>query len=198
VPLEADAVGDHVVTDGRDPLLALDDYLSGHMPEGEAEAFEEELFESAALAEPAGWLDSVAQLGAYLAHRNAFNPGLTQAEVDASLRSGRRITIVDAHESARVGSFQLPRSAEQIIYRLETDLRGVDQLDVELYVGEHLMKVIRDLEFEPEAGVAYLCCETPLAKLAIRAKATSKVVAHVRGERRTLGVFDAVGEITDD
>lgn len=185
----------------RGRLARLDDYVSGHMDDAEAERFEETLFAEAAAHpdrdEDLLFLDRVSRFGHYLDSRNCFHIGATRSEVQALLATGRRIAYVDLGRGD-VPSIRYSRSAEQLIMRLEVGLEGLDSVDVEIHVPGHgHSKTMRDVHYDAHDGELYACCEMPLAVMAAEVNAIWRIVGIEKGRRRTLAELSMPTELLD-
>jgi hypothetical protein len=180
-----------------DRLAELDDYISGAMSDGDAAQFEESLF-----AEPDSddvrWLDAAAQLAAYVQSRGTYQMGITRAQVDEMMKSGRRIAYLDMGRGGPDAFVRLPRSAEQVIMRYEVDVGDVDRIDTEIEVeGYGLIKTIRDVVFDRNDGALFAYCEASLCEVSLRSRATSRVIGYKGNERRELARIEFRGAVVD-
>jgi hypothetical protein len=187
-----------------EPLLRLDDYVTGEMPDAEAAALEEELFAAAADADPsasaftsaglaadAGFLDRLARLVSDPNELPALTGGFSRADVDALLGSPFPVHYVDL--GAGGASVFPPWGPEVkfVIARLAVDLRGFRDIDVEVTAPDGTaVKTFRDVHCA-EDGALYAICHAPLARLAFtRGRSISRVVGTRGGTRETVAVFD--------
>lgn len=178
-----------------DRLSALDDYLSGAMPDAEAEAFEEQLF---AGDSELSFLDDLQRMSAYLIARGTFSMGHTRSEIDELMRN-HSCAIVDCGTGGPTRA-QVSRSAELMLTKIKVDLTGIERVDVENYIdGYGLVKTMRDLRFDPADGELWGVCETPLAVIshAHGIPIRGKVIGIVGGERRVLSESEVVVEFVD-
>jgi hypothetical protein len=180
----------------RDLLGALDDYVSGFMPESEADEFEEALFARAAHDEApeAAFIERLRRDAEWIGRRASFSVGATRAQIEWLLNaSGRRVVFKDlGNGSAPVDIEPLPAGLEFYTYRLGVDLRGYDDVDVvvETPSGEHV-KTFRDVEYDPADGALYGVCEAPLAEISFRrGTIVSKVMAGHGAERKLIATFE--------
>lgn len=189
-----------------EPLLRLDDYVTGDMPEAEAGTFEAELFAAVAsdadapadvfktsgLAADAGFLDRLARLASNPNELAAFAGGFTRAQVDGLLGSPLPVHYVDLGAG---GASMFPAwgaDVKFVIARLAVDLRGWQDVDIEVTTADGTpVKTFRDVHCAPEDGALYAICHAPLAHLAFaRGRSISRVVATRDGTRETVAVFD--------
>ena len=189
-----------------EPLLRLDDYLTGDMPETEAASFEDDLFAAVADAEPsadvfqtsglaadAGFLDRLTRWASDPNEQMAFANGTTRAQVDALLASGMPVHYVDLGAGGASVAFAAWKPGVKIVVaRLSVDLRGWENVDVEVTTADGTpVKTFRDVHCAPEDGALYAVCHEPLARLAFtRGRTISRVVATRGGARETVAVFD--------
>jgi hypothetical protein len=183
-----------------EPLLRLDDYVTGDMREAEAVAFEEELFAAATDADPAastglaadaGFLDRVARFAADPNERQAFT-GSTRADVDALLGSPLPVHYVDLGAGGASVFPSWGPEVKFVIARLSVDVRGWQNVDVEVTTADGTpVKTFRDVHGAPEDGALYAICHAPLARLAFtRGRTISRIVGTRDGTRETVAVFD--------
>jgi hypothetical protein len=172
------------MTAADDSLARLDDYLSAAMSDAQAASFEEELFAEAAAgrAPELGYLDSFFEQAKWFASRGGFSSGAT-AEQIAELRKLPHVHHIDVEADTRVGAW--PVDTQFVVYRLDVDLRGYENIDVELVTpdGEH-RKWFRDLTCDPKDGALYGACDAPLAASAFRFEPLiARIEACRRGQR---------------
>jgi hypothetical protein len=170
-----------------DELTLLDDYLSGAMSDAHAPAFEERLFARAAAgaAPELGYLDAFFDQAHWFAARGGFLSGST-AEVVAELRQLPGVHHIDIEAVTEVSAW--PADTKLVVYRLAVDLRGYENIDVELTTpeGEH-RKWFRDCSYDPADGALYGACDAPLAASSFRAEPLiARVVASRGGKRSTV------------
>jgi hypothetical protein len=189
----------------NEPLLRLDDYVTGEMPETEAAAFEEDLFAAAADADPsvdvfkasglaadAGFLERLARWASH-PNEQAFANGAPRAQIDALLGSGLPVHYVDLGAGgAPVPFVPWKPGVKIVVARLGVDLRGWQDVDVEVAAADGTpVKTFRDVHCAPEDGALYAVCHEPLARLAFaRGRTISRVVGTRGGARETVAVFD--------
>ena len=179
-----------------DDLARVDDYVSGQMPDAEATTFEEELFAAAASGSAAGasFLHELGRLSTWLQRRGLFNVGSTRAQVDAIIASGLKVHLTSIEKVAGVVEFPLwPEDTEIVVTRLDVDLRGYEDVEVQITTTEGVeLKTFRDVTYDPNEGALYAVCEEPLARIALtRGTTVSRVSAVRAGQRETIAVFQS-------
>jgi len=173
-------------------LDELGAYLGGELDAGAEAALEDALFDAPDDPDLA-FLDRLVRHGAHLLGRGTFHSGLTHAEVQALLASGRRVQLLDFGRPGR-GVARVEPDAEQVVTRMElgpSSFTG-DRIDVEMELPDHgITKRVRDVVFDPATGVLYGVCERPLfdtvytvGHLVIRA------IAKRDGKDELLGEYD--------
>ena len=179
----------------RDAFTTLDDYTSGAMTDDEAGDFEEALFAEAARGEAPELTthDQLVELSLHVIGRMGFEVGSTRERVEALRASELRVHYVDLEPGAPTQIPALPAGTQLFAYRLPVDLRGYDQVDVELTTpGGKLIKTFRDVSYDPHDGALYGLCEPPLAELSFRSgPIVAKVMAAREGQPAELvAVFE--------
>lgn len=189
----------------NEPLLRLDDYVTGDMPESEAAAFEEDLFAAAADADPsvdvfkagglaadAGFLDRLARFASKPEELMAFRGGFTRADVDALRGSPLPVHYVDLGAGGASVFPSWDPAVKFVAFRLGVDLRGWQDVDVEVTTADGTpVKTFRDVRCAPEDGALYGICHAPLAEIAFtRGRTISRVVGTRGGTRETVATFD--------
>lgn len=179
------------MTTAHDALAQLDDYLSGSLSDEHAVAYEESLFAAAAAgrAPELTHLDALYQQVAWFAARGGFMAGTT-AEVINHLRTLPRVHYLDI--GADTHTVEWPAETELVVYRVDVDLRGYHDIDVEILnaQGEH-MKWFRDCTFDAADGALYGVCDAPLARSTFRIE---PVIARVHAKRAS-GNREIVAEL---
>lgn len=172
-------------------LLDLDAYVTGEMPDADADALEEALF-AAPEDEDVAVLDRIARHGRHLAAHGTFDMGVTRAEFEAHVaRGGVHVAYGGAPNGTDAEPRQVTVSAS-LPYTctvLDTGILGIDRIDVEIEmveIGE--TKTIRDGVIDPVDGRCYALCEKPLAMIAFGAGKT-----RIRARRRD-GAKDVLAE----
>jgi len=188
-----------------EPLLRLDDYASGDLPDAEASSFEDELFAAAAdreaaadvfarggLAADAAFLDRLTRMTPDPARQGVFAGGATRAQVDALLGSPLPVHYVDLGAGGEHVFQPWKAGVKFVVARLAVDLRGWQDVDVEVTGSDGTsIKTFRDVRCAPEDGALYAVCHEPLARLAFaRGRTISRIVATRAGARETVAVFD--------
>jgi hypothetical protein len=188
-----------------DPLLRLDDYAAGDMPDTEAARFEEELFAAAADADPppamntdegvasgASFLARLIPMAIEVAASGAFAGGATRAQIDALLASGLPVHYVDLGRAGeKVFDGWDPDKVKVVIARLGVDLRGWQDIDVVMTTPDgRPVKTFRDVTCAPEDGALYAVCHEPLARIAFTHRSVATILAVRDGRRETVAVYD--------
>lgn len=185
-------------------LLRLDDYAAGDMPDAEAAAFEDQLFASAADADPPGaatvdygpasdaaFVAGLTPLAIAASASGAFAGGTTRAQIDALLASGLPVHYVDLGTAGeRVFDGWDPAKIKVVVARLAVDLRGWHDIDVEVTAPDgRSVKTFRDVSCAPEDGALYAVCHEPLARLAFTRRSVARIIAARDGRRETVAVY---------
>ena len=188
-----------------EPLLRLDDYAAGDMPEAEAARFEEDLFAAAADADPpagmrvddrlaseAAFVDRLVRMAIDANASGVFAGGATRAQIDALLASGLPVHYVDLGTGGdKVFDAWDPAKVKVVIARLAVDLRGWQDVEVEVTAPDGKpVKTFRDVVCAPEDGALYAVCHEPLARLAFTHRSIARIVASRDGRRETVAVYD--------
>ena len=89
----------------------------------------------------------------------------------------------------------MPADTELVVYRVDVDLRGYENIDVEISSaqGEHL-KWFRDCVFDPADGASYGVCDAPLARSTFRIEPVV-VRVHATRDDGTSGKREIVAEL---
>jgi hypothetical protein len=181
------------MTAADDALTLLDDYLSTAMPDAQAAAFEDALFAEAAAgrAPELGYLDAFFEQARWFASRGGFSSGAT-AELIAELRKQPGVHYIDVERNTEVSAW--PADTKFVVYRLDVDLRGYENIDVELVTpgGEH-RKWFRDVSYDPSDGALYGACDAPLAATSFRHE---PLIARVEASRSETGKREIVAELS--
>jgi len=184
------------MTTATDPLGRLDDYLSGHLGQAEAAAYEDDLFAAAAAGAPESALvdfaDRLARMSAALAAAGGFAGGGTRAQVDELGAAGLRVHYVDLGAGGTVQFPPWQADTQVVVTRLGIDVRGYDTVDVEVETpAGQPVKTFRDVVCDPSDGALYAVCQEPLARLAFqRGRTISRVIGSRGAQRETVAVFE--------
>jgi len=188
-----------------EPLLRLDDYVGGDMPDAEAARLEDELFAAAAEADPpagmrvndglasdATFLERLTRMAITAKEAGVFAGGVTRAQIDALLASPLPVHYVDLGTGGEQVFAQWDRDTVKIVVaRLAVDLRGWQDIDVEVTAPDGTpVKTFRDCICAPEDGALYAVCHEPLARLAFTHHSVARIVATRDGKRETVAVYD--------
>jgi hypothetical protein len=156
------------VSAADDALALLDDYLSAAMSDVHAANFEDQLFADAAegRAPQLTYLDVFFDQAQWFTQRGGFSSGAT-AEQIAELRKLPNVHYIDVEADTRVAAW--PADTKYVVYRLDVDLRGYENIDVAIVTpdGEH-RKWFRDVSYDPKDGALYGACDAPLAASTFR------------------------------
>lgn len=177
-------------------LELLDDYVSGETSDADAASFEEELFARAGggAAPELAFLDGLRGTVRSLVERGTYHLYLTATEVERLRASGAKVQLIDIVDSPEPQRYELARDVDFLIARYPIDLRGVRSLDVEVYLGERLSKVMKDVRFDPADGAAFFCCEGELARKTVGFPTRAKFIATTdSGQRRLVAELDTLG-----
>lgn len=168
----------------------LDDYVRGHMVEGAAHDYEEDLF-TRALSQAAPeltWRDEVARVLQVMKKRGTLNLWLTARGVEELSHSGLRVLrfTIDPQMPTEP---DLASDFDILVTKVPIDLTGVQKLDAEVYSpdGSRLLKTMPDIPFDPADGAVYACCEAELAKAASSVPSLTRVWATDDKGRRLIG-----------
>ena len=167
-------------------LARLDDYVRGQLSEELAEAYEEELFARALVAD-APELKLRGDFSATfreMAARGSIYLWLTERDLPRVLASGLRIVRFEL-DLKNPGVPDLSGEFDMLITRVPIDLSGIRRLDVEVCTptGE-LLKRMPDVAFDPADGAVFACCEAELARVSASANAVTRVWAADEQGRR--------------
>ena len=179
------------MTSGDDLLALLDDYQSQAMSDAHAADFEERFFAEAAegRAPELGYLDTLFGQAQWFTLRGGFSSGGT-AEQIAELRQLPNVHYIDVEADTRVGAW--PSDTKFVVYRLNVDLRGYENIDVAIVTpeGEH-RKWFRDVTYDPKDGALYGACDAPLAASTFRHE---PLIARIHASRSGSGGASAERE----
>lgn len=179
-------------------LERLDDYARGQLPDGEVEAYEEELF-ARALAGEAPELTFRRDLEKTFRDmhaRGTTDMWLDRQQAEAVLASGAKVLRFDLELNAAMNAAHVPDLSadfDLLLTRLKVDLRGLVQLDSEVLTPDgRLLKTMPEITFDAEAGEVYLLCEADLARAAATFRTTTKLWGtEPSGERRLLATISS-------
>jgi len=186
------------MTDEPAPFELLDAYQSGGMSDADAQAFEEELFASAAsgIATEAAFVDHVTRIGQHLEPRGGFDIGSTRARVDSLIAQGLRVQIlVPADLTAKV--LQLPRIEDDVdivVTHLPLDVRGYDSVNVHVEKADGTyLKTFREISWDPDSGNLYAVCEAPLARISAQVgRVRTRIIGTRDGAEHHIATFETV------
>jgi hypothetical protein len=183
-----------------DPRLArADDYVSGHMDEAEATAFEDDLFAAFGgdesedeVVAAASFVESATRLLGTLQGFAELLEGATRAHVDQLRATGARIHFFELGAGVPVSLPSWGKDVDIVVARLNVDLRAHGLVDVEVETADgRPVKTFREVACDPTDGALYAICQEPLARLAFtRGRTISRVISTKSGHRETVAVFD--------
>jgi hypothetical protein len=173
-------------------LSALDDYVSGLMPESEAEDFEQALFADAASGEVADatFFDDVARLTRFIGRHGVIGSSFTRTQIDALAKDVRMFVFELSPDTAHRLE-PIPEDVDIVVTHLNVDLRGFDSVDVEVERpdGSHV-KTFHDVGCDPSDGSIFAWCEAPLARLALfSGPSVTRVFGTQSGERKEVASY---------
>lgn len=162
-------------------LERLDDYARGQLPDGEVEAYEEDLF-TRALAGEAPELTFRRDLGKTLRVMNARGTTdlwLDRRQAEALVASGAKVLRFELELNAPANDANIPDFSvdfDLLLTRVKVDLRGLEQLDAEVTTPEgRVLKTMPEIAFDPDEGAVYMCCEADLARVVGTFKTTTRL-----------------------
>lgn len=166
-------------------LAALDDYVSGLMPESEEAAFEEALFADAASGDTqdAVFFDDLARLTRFVGRHGIIATSFTRAQIDALAKEVRMFVFELSPGAQEIEPF--PEDVDIVVTHLNVDLRAFDSADVEVERpdGTHI-KTFCDVGCDPADGSVFAWCEAPLARMALLSGPTVTRVFGIQGGER--------------
>lgn len=186
--------------DFHESVIALDGYLRGRGTDLDAAALEEDLFERA-FADAAPelvFVDELASMVRSLAEHGTLELYIRAADVERIRTLNRKVQMVELVNTAEPQSYTLERDADVVIARVPIDLRGLDELDVEVYLGDsdEAVKVMRDIAFDEDAGAIFFCCEGDLARATANVRTRSRLYGRDGGGRRLIAEVCTFGTLT--
>lgn len=171
------------MSDAREPLSLLDDYVSGHLSDEGALDFEEQLFEAAAAGQAPElvYFDGLLRSADFVCRIGGFAGGATRAQVDAVLASGLKVHYFDVGEGGRATLPPWPAGTQIVIIRLGVNVLDYQDIDVDvLEFGGDKIKTFRDVQ-PAEDGSLYAVCEEPLARMSFQ---RGRVISRITGEKK--------------
>ena len=171
------------MSDAREPLSLLDDYVSGHLSDEGALEFEEQLFEAAAAGQAPDlvYFDGLLRSADFVCRIGGFAGGATRAQVDAVLASGIKVHYFDLGTGGRVEVPSWPAGTQIVIIRLAVNVLDYEDIDVDVLTPEGVkIKTFRDAQ-PAEDGSLYAVCEEPLARMSFQ---RGRVISRITGEKK--------------
>lgn len=160
-------------------LEQLDDYLRGHMPDEQVEAYEDDLFARALHAEAPelGFRASLGNTLRVMSVRGTLDMWITERDIAGLEAKGLRVRRYDVD----VEHFALPDlngEFDILVTRVPFDLTGIRRLDAEVFsLSGHQLKRMPDITFDPADGAVFACCEAELARAASAMNTVTRVYA---------------------
>ena len=118
-----------------------------------------------------------------------------RGEQIAELRKLPNVHYIDVHPNTEVSAW--PADTKFVVYRLDVDLRGYENIDVALVTpeGEH-RKWFRDVTYDPADGALYGACDAPLAASTFRHEPLiARVLATHSRSGKSTGKRELVAEL---
>lgn len=181
----------------RDPFFGvdrLDDYVTGTMPDAEADDFEAELFAAAAKGEDedARWFERFLLMMGEFCKDDFLIRGATAEDVAKLSQAGAKVHMVDFSIDEPL-AFEERHDVDIIVSHLPLDVREYDTVEVviERPSGE-VLHTFRDCLGDPKTGHLYAICAAPLANMAWGGgPRVARVTGVKRGEesRQELAVY---------
>lgn len=177
-------------------LEALDDYVTGTMPETEADAFEEELFAAATTGTDADarWFDRFHRLMARIGPSEMLIRATGAADVAELRKHGVRVHVVELGAGGKV-DYTVPESAvDVIVSKLSVDVRPYDDVVATIENPDGtVLHTFRDCLGEPGTGNLYALCAAPLARKSLGAAPRVTRITGVRkgaSTREQIALFE--------
>jgi len=173
----------------------LERYVSGTLEDGsQADAFEELLFSDAG-AEAAS---DFALLVAGVRHNNGR--GLRHPFCGDKIAAKIRALDLDVvqldmgDEGGDIAPLAAPRPCDIVVTRYGVDLQGVNDLEIEITLGDHPTKTITGVAFDDDDKGIYACCEYQFVAVATQMTidgggTVMRFISVDGGERRVLKEF---------
>jgi hypothetical protein len=178
-------------------LKDLDAYLTREMPDAEADALEEALFDAPDDGDLA-FFDRIARDGALLAAHGTFDIGVLPSKLDELRAKGHTLQVLDIGLPGQPQqTIHMSRDAEFIVTKLHLGRTDLARVDVEIVILEHnVTKTMKDVLVDQTDGTIYGLCERPLAHLALAAARTTLAkVRRVDGNRDVIGEWQVAGQL---
>lgn len=185
--------------DFHESIVALDGYLRGRGTDVEAAAVEDDLFERA-FADAAPelvFVDELTSTVRRLGDKGTLELYIRAADVERLRASSRKVQLIELANTSERQSYVVERDAEILLSRIPLDLHGVEELDIEVYLGDsdEAAKVMRDVAFDEDAGAVFTCCEGDLARATANVRTRSRYYGRSADGRRLIAELDTFGTI---
>ncbi len=186
-------------SDFDESIALLDGYLRGHGTEAEAASLEEDVFERA-FADAAPelvFVDELVTKARQSGERGTLDLYIRAADVARVRASNRKVQMIELENRADLQSYVLDRDADVFIARVPIDLRGVDELDIEVFVNDSAqpLKVMRDVAFDEDDGAIFMCCEGDLARATANIHTKALMYGRDAGGRRLIAEVNTFGTV---
>lgn len=169
-------------------IARLDDYARGQLPDDAAGDYEQDLFARAldGAAPELVFRDQLQRTLREMKQRGTIDPWITARDLDRIRSSGLRVELFELDvQNPRMPD--LTREVDILVTRVPIDLTGVQRMDAEVLTpAGQLLKVMRDISFDPADGAVYACCEIELARTAASVTTLTRVWAIDDAGRRLL------------
>ena len=178
-------------------LEDLDAYLTREMPEADADALEEALFDAPDDGDLA-FFDRLMRDGRSLAAHGTFDMGVLPAKLDELRAQGHTVQVLDIGLPGQPQqTIFMSRDADFIVTKLHLGRTDIAVVDVEILLVEHnVTKTMKDVRVDQTDGIIYGLCERPLAHLALAAAGTTLAkVRRVDGARDVIGEWRVAGQL---
>jgi hypothetical protein len=178
-----------------DALALIDDYVRGHLPERDVEAFEDDLFARALRDETPelAFREGLGRTLREMKERGTLQMWLTERDLAELIASGARVRRFDLDlthptEPDFSGDFDI------LVTRVPMSFEGIEHLDAEVLARDgRVLKTMPDIAFERSDGAIYACCERELAIAAARSMTITRLWADGTGGRRLIAEFRPPG-----
>jgi len=180
-------------------LVTLDGYLRGHGTDAEAAAIEADLFERA-FADAAPelvFVDELTSMVQRLGQRGTLELYIRAADVERIRASNRKVQMIEIANKPELQSYVIEADTDVLIARTAIDLRGFEELDLELYLGDSDVpaKVMRDISFDADDGAVFMCCEGELARATTGIRTKTRLFGRDTNGRRLITEVNTFGTL---
>lgn len=180
-------------------IVTLDGYLRGRGTDAEAAALEEDLFERAfaGAAPELVFVDELTSTVRRLGEKGTLELYVRAADIERIRASNHKVQLIELANTSEPQSYVVERDAEILLSRIPLDLRGIEELDIEVYLGDSddALKVMRDVAFDEDAGAVFTCCEGDLARATANVRTKSRFYGRGADGRRLLAELNTLGTL---